>query len=47
MCGGSFFWRLSEMGGNGFPRSLVMASRSIVRMCVRSSRARVLSFDTR
>jgi len=35
------------MGGDGFPRSLVIASRSVVRMYVRSISTRVFSFDIR
>jgi hypothetical protein len=42
-----FSWMLSEIEGDGLFRSLVMVSRSVVRMCVRSSSARVFSFDTR
>ena len=33
------------MGGDGFTRSLVMISRSVVRMGVQSISARAFSFD--
>jgi len=42
-CVAGFFLRLIEMGGDGFPSSLVMVSCSVVRMRVRSNRARALS----
>ena len=46
MCCGSFLWRLSEIGGDGFPRSLIMASRRRRRMRGRSSNVRDFSLKT-
>ena len=40
MCWESFLPRLREMAGDVFLVSLVMAVWSVVRMCVRSSKAR-------
>jgi hypothetical protein len=47
MCCRSFLRRLREMAGDVPLVSLVMTVWSVVRMCVRSSRARDFSLDTR
>ncbi len=40
-------WSSSEMAGDIFPRSLVMAVWSVARMCARSISVRAFSMDTR
>ncbi len=47
MCCGSFLPRLREIEVDVLPVSLAMAVWNVVRMCVRSSRARAFSLDTR
>ena len=47
MCCGSFLQKLREMVGDVLRVSLVMTVLSVLRMCVRGSRARAFSLDTR